>query len=164
MSEQSTLAIYPGSFDPITNGHIDIIRRACQIFDKVIVAVAQNISKKPLFSEQERAAMVQEVVKDFPQVTVDSFAGLLVHYAEQKGATAIIRGLRAMSDFEYEFQMAMVNRKLSDKLLTVFLMPHEKYSYLNSSIVKELAKFGGEISCFVPPFVEQQLAKKMREK
>lgn len=156
------IAIYPGSFDPITYGHIDIIKRATVLFDEVIIAVALNISKKPLFSEAERMDMIREAVKDSPNIYVDSFRGLLVQYAREKGAQAVIRGLRAVSDFEYELQMAQVNRKLDENLITVFLMPHEKYSYLNSTIVKELAKFNGNISCFVPPHVEEKLIQKLR--
>lgn len=156
------IAIYPGSFDPITYGHIDIIERAVTLFDQVVVAVARNINKSPLFSENERMEMISRAVGDIPQVRVDSFSGLLVKYAAAIGAQAVIRGLRAVSDFEYEMQMAMVNRKLDDNVVTVFLMPHEKYSYLNSSIVKELAKIGGEVSSFVPSFVHEQLLLKLR--
>ncbi len=157
------IAIYPGSFDPITYGHIDIIERATLLFDEVIIAVAKNIAKEPLFTEAERMEMIREAVKNNPAVKVDSFQGLLVDYATAKGAQAVIRGLRAVSDFEYELQMAQVNRKLNDKVITVFLMPHEKYAYLNSSIVKELARFNGSIRCFVPPHVEEKLIKKLRE-
>ncbi len=155
-------AIYPGSFDPITNGHIDIIKRAVTLFDRVIVAVARNIAKTPLFSEQERMQMIIDALKDEPAVAVDSFSGLLVDYARSVQARAIIRGLRAVSDFEFELQMALVNRKLDEQLVTVFLMPHEKYTYLNSSIVKELARFGGDVSHFVPAFVHNQLLAKLR--
>lgn len=155
-------AIYPGSFDPITNGHIDIIKRAVTLFDRVIVAVARNIAKTPLFSEQERMQMIVDAFKDEPGVAVDSFSGLLVEYARSVQARAIIRGLRAVSDFEFELQMALVNRKLDEQLVTVFLMPHEKYTYLNSSIVKELARFGGDVSHFVPAFVHNQLLAKLR--
>ena len=158
------IAIYPGSFDPITYGHIDIIERASNIFDRVIVAVALNLTKTPLFSVAERMAMIQTSVAHLPQVSVDSFDGLLVEYATRRKAQAVIRGLRAISDFEFELQMALVNRKLDEKLITVFLMPHEKYTYLNSSIVKELAKFGGHVECFVPQHVSMALAKKMRQK
>ncbi len=158
------IAIYPGSFDPITYGHIDIIKRASILFDEVIVAVARNIGKAPLFSEAERVEMITEAIQDLPTVRVDSFQGLLVDYARSVQAQAVIRGLRAVSDFEYEFQMALVNRKLDEHMITVFLMPHEKYSYLNSSIVKELARFNGEVNSFVPPHVKEKLAQKMREK
>jgi pantetheine-phosphate adenylyltransferase len=156
------IAIYPGSFDPITYGHIDIIKRSCTIFDEVIVAVARNLNKKSLFTEQERMNMIERSVQELSHVQVDSFDGLLVEYAAKMKADAVIRGLRAVSDFEFELQMALVNRKLDERLITVFLMPHEKYSYLNSSIVKELARLGGEIDCFVPDYVKDQLLKKLR--
>lgn len=158
------IAIYPGSFDPITFGHIDIIRRASLLFDQVIVAVARNLSKTPLFTEAERMEMIAEAIRELPSVRVESFTGLLVDYARQAGAQAVIRGLRAVSDFEYELQMALVNRKLDEHMITVFLMPHEKYSYLNSSIVKELARFDGDISSFVPPHVKARIVEKMRVK
>lgn len=154
------IAIYPGTFDPITNGHVDIIKRATLLFDKVIIAIAQNLDKEPLFSVSERKEMIQEAVKGLEGVEVDVFNGLLVDYARRRGAQAVIRGLRAVSDFEYEFQMALMNRKLFKELVTVFLMPNEKYTYLNSSIIKELAHFGGDISSFVPPFVASKLKEK----
>jgi pantetheine-phosphate adenylyltransferase len=156
------IAIYPGSFDPITFGHIDIIKRATMIFDEILVAVALNLNKTPLFNEEERVIMISESVKEMSTVRVDSFNGLLVDYALEKKAQAVIRGLRAVSDFEYELQMALVNRKLDENLIMVFLMPHENYSYLNSTIVKELARLGGDISSFVPSFVKDQLLKKLR--
>ncbi|MBN1479828.1 pantetheine-phosphate adenylyltransferase [candidate division KSB1 bacterium] len=156
------IAIYPGTFDPITNGHIDIIQRATALFDKVIVAVATNPQKKPLFTAEERMDMIVHVMRNYPQVEIDQIEGLLVDYAKKRNAHAVIRGLRAISDFEFELQMALVNRKLSEQLITVFLMPHESYSYLNSSIVKELAMFGGNIKCFVPDYVVQQLRKKIK--
>ncbi len=155
------VAIYPGTFDPITNGHIDIIRRATAIFDKVIVAVATNPQKKPLFSVDERKDMIATVLQDFPEVEIDSISGLLVDYAVKRQANAVIRGLRAISDFEFELQMALVNRKLSEELITVFMMPHENYSYLNSSIVKEVASFGGSIKCFVPDYVRDKVVQKL---
>jgi len=158
------IAIYPGSFDPITLGHIDIIKRASMLFDEVIVAVARNITKKPLFTEEEREAMIRESVKEIPHVSVDSFQSLLVDYAQSKKAVAIIRGLRAVSDFDYEFQMALVNRKMDENLITVFMMTHDQYSYLNSSIVKELARYGGRLDYFVPPHVEEKLIEKLRAK
>ena len=161
---KNKIAIYPGSFDPITLGHIDIIKRATCLFDSVIVTVANNIQKKPLFSVEERMDMVQNSVHQYENVSVDSFDGLLVNYAKMKNAVAMIRGLRAVSDFEHEFQMSLVNRKMDDELITVFLMTHDKYSYLNSSIVKELASFGGEISCFVPAYVKTKLLEKLRKK
>jgi pantetheine-phosphate adenylyltransferase len=157
------IAIYPGTFDPITNGHIDVLERAIEVFDKVIVTVARNSSKNPLFTDDERAEMIRRVVKKYgKKVEVDSFDGLLVKYAKSKHAVAIVRGLRAISDFEYEFQMALMNRKLSEKIFTVYLMPHERYTYLNSSIVREIASLGGDVRSFVPEYVAQQLAKKIR--
>ena len=132
--------IYPGTFDPITNGHVDIIQRAASLFDKVIVAIAENIEKEPTFSVPQRQEMIQAVAGDLPDIEVDSFTGLLVDYAKKRGAHGIIRGLRAVSDFEYEFQMALMNRRLAQEVVTVFLMPNEKYTYLNSSIVKEVAR------------------------
>lgn len=157
------IAIYPGTFDPITYGHLDIIERACTIFDAVIVAVALNSSKRPLFSKSERVKMIREVVKKYKNVEVDSFNGLLVEYAKKKKADAIVRGLRAVSDFEYEFQMALANRKLAKSLTTVFLMPHEQYTYLNSSVVREIAMLGGDVSAFVPPSVKKHLALRFRK-
>ena len=157
-------AIYPGTFDPITYGHLDVIERAAMLFDRVVVAVAENSSKRPLFSDEERAAMIRAAVKKHANVSVDSFHGLLVDYARRKKAVAIVRGLRAVSDFEYEFQMALANRSLAKGITTVFLMPHEKYTYLNSSIVREIALFGGDVHRFVPPAVRAALAKKMRER
>jgi pantetheine-phosphate adenylyltransferase len=156
------VAIYPGTFDPITNGHLDIIQRATLLFDRVIVAEAMNIEKKPLFSVSERLEMIKEVTSDISDVSVDSFEGLLVDYAEKMGACAVIRGLRAISDFDYEFQMALINRKLNDKIVTVFLMPDERHIYINSSIVKEVARFGGNVSCFVPDIVLEKLKKRLR--
>lgn len=156
------VAIYPGTFDPITNGHIDIIQRATLLFDKVIVAEAINIDKTPLFSVSERLEMIKEVTRDMPGISVDSFEGLLVNYAEKMGACAVIRGLRAISDFDYEFQMALINRKLNEKIVTVFLVPSERHTYINSSIVKEVAKFGGDVSCFVPAFVLEKLQKRLK--
>lgn len=156
------IAIYPGTFDPITNGHIDILLRAREIFDRVIVAVACTTMKKPLFTPAERLEMISELMRRYRNVEVDRFEGLLVRYAHSKKATAIVRGLRALSDFEYEFQMALTNRKLDGRIATVFLMPHEKYTYLNSSIVRELAFLGGDVSEFVPPSVRRRLAAKMK--
>ncbi|TLY33180.1 MAG: pantetheine-phosphate adenylyltransferase [Ignavibacteria bacterium] len=156
------IAIYPGTFDPITNGHVDIIDRAREIFDRVIVAVAGSTNKRTLFSSAERIAMIREIVKKHKNVSVDRFDGLLVRYAQSKKAIAIVRGLRAVSDFEYEFQMALTNRKLDGDITTVFLMPHEKYTYLNSSIVRELATLGGDVTEFVPPNVRRRLTEKMK--
>lgn len=158
------IGIYPGTFDPVTNGHIDIIKRAVMLFDEVIVGVTTNPSKSPLFKIDERIQMIQNSIPDLAGVQVESFDDLLVNYALKKEATAIIRGLRATSDFEFEFQMALVNRKLSDKLVTVFLMPHEKFTYLNSTIVKEVASFQGDVSCFVTPEVNKRLKAKFGNK
>ena len=155
-------AIYPGTFDPITFGHIDVIERARDVFDKVIVTIALNTAKQPLFTDKERVAMVKEVVKKYKNVEVDSFTGLLIQYAKRKKATAIVRGLRALSDFEHEFQMALTNRKLEEKITTVFVMPHERYTYLNSTIVREIARFGGDLRQFVPPSVRKRLLEKMK--
>ena len=157
-----TIAIYPGTFDPITNGHIDILERAIKLFDRVVITIARNSSKNPLFTEQERLDMISGVVKKYKNVEVDSFEGLLVTYARRKKATAIVRGLRAISDFEFEFQMALMNRKLDDMVETVFLMPNEKFTYLNSSIVREIARLGGEVSDFVPPLVRLTLERKIQ--
>ena len=158
------IAIYPGTFDPITNGHIDIIKRALKLFDKVIITVARNSAKDPLFSEEERLAMIREAVRKLKGVEVDTFDGLLVKYARRKNATAFVRGLRAISDFEYELQMALMNRKLNEDLVTVFLMPNEKYTYLDSSIVREIASHHGNVSKFVPPHVLRELKKKFSHK
>ena len=156
--------IYPGSFDPLTNGHLDVIKRATKLFDRVIVAVAESSSKKPFFTLAERKRMLAGVVKDIPNVTATSFPGLLVDFAAKKKACAIIRGLRVVSDFEFEFQMALMNRRLKERIETVFMMPRGKYIYLSSSLVKEVARLGGEVSSFVPASVEQALRKKLRAK
>ncbi len=155
-------AIYPGTFDPVTFGHMDIIKRAVKLFDRIIVAVARDTQKDTLFTAEERMAMIGEVV-DIEDVDIDQFRGLLVEYARSRGACALIRGLRAVSDFEYEFQMALVNRKLSKDLTTVFLMPHEQYTHLNSSIVREVASLGGDVSPYVPTPVMVRLNDKFRE-
>ena len=152
--------IYPGTFDPVTNGHIDVIKRAIDLFDEVIVTVAKNPSKNSLFTVEERLTMLNESLKEFETVRVDSFGGLIVDHAKEVGAIGIIRGLRAISDFEYEFQMALMNRKLSEELRTIFLMPHEKYTYLNSTIVRNLSQFDGDVSDFVPPIVVKMLEEK----
>ncbi len=157
-------AIYPGSFDPITNGHVDIILRGAEVFDRLIVLVAVNSEKKTLFSLSERLELIREVFKDHPKVEVDSFEGLLVRYMKSKDVRVVIRGLRAVSDFEYEFQMALMNRKLEGEVTTVFLMPHEKYTYLNSGIVREIARAGGDVSEFVPPGVRSMLRKKFKRR
>ncbi len=156
------IAIYPGTFDPITNGHLDILERAVNLFDKVIITIARNSSKRPLFTEKERLKLIREAVKSFPQVEVDSFEGLLVDYCRKKNAIAVVRGLRAISDFEYELQMALMNRKLNPAVQTVFLMPNEKYTYLNSSIVREIARLGGDVSDFVPAVVKKALDRKIK--
>lgn len=154
------IVIYPGTFDPITFGHLDVIQRASELFDVVIVAVLENALKKPLFTKEERVEMIKHSIQGMTNVEVDVFEGLLVEYAKQKGAIAIIRGLRAVSDFEYEFQMALMNRKISNGITTVFLMPHEKYTYLNSSIVRELARLKANVSDFVPAYVAEKLKEK----
>lgn len=156
------IAIYPGTFDPITFGHLDVIQRASELFDIVIVAVLENAAKEPLFSKDERVEMIREAVVGLNNVEVDVFDGLLVEYAKRKNAVAIIRGLRAVSDFEYEFQMALMNRKISNGITTVFLMPHEKYTYLNSTIVRELARLHANVSDFVPQHVAEKLKEKFK--
>ena len=154
------IAIYPGTFDPFTFGHVDILERALKLFDRVIVTVARNASKSPLFTEEERMNLIRSVVGNDERVEIDSFDGLLVDYAREKRAAALVRGLRAISDFEYELQMALMNRKLDDRVETVFLMPIEKYTYLNSSIVREIARFHGDVSGFVPKPVQEALTRK----
>jgi pantetheine-phosphate adenylyltransferase len=152
--------IYPGTFDPVTYGHIDIIKRAKELFDYVVVTVAVNPGKTPLFTLKERIYMLKESLRDYENIIVDSFDGLVVEHAHQVGAIGIIRGLRAVSDFEYEFQMALMNRKLANDIATIFLMPGEKYTYLNSSIVRNLAGLKSDVSDFVPPVVASELKKK----
>jgi pantetheine-phosphate adenylyltransferase len=154
--------IYPGSFDPLTNGHLDVIQRAAKLFDRVIVAVATNEKKNPLFALDKRVALVKGAVRQLPSVEVDSFDGLLVEYAVSHNAQAIIRGLRAVSDFEFEFQLALMNRKLNEKIETIFMMPKDTYTFLSSRIVKEIARLGGDVSAFVPPHVQATLAKKLK--
>ena len=153
-------AVFPGSFDPLTNGHVDIIERGSRMFDHIIVAVAVNAEKVPFFSVDERVAIIREVFRNQPIVEVDTFDGLLVDYARRRGASALIRGLRAVSDFEYEFQMALMNRRLNHDLETVFLMPDEKYTYTSSRLIKEVFMLGGEVSGLVPPMVEERLRNK----
>jgi pantetheine-phosphate adenylyltransferase len=155
------LGVYPGTFDPITHGHTDIIERSLRLFDGLIVAVALNPRKHPLFDLAERVEMVKTVTKDYPGVHVEPFEGLLVNYVRQRGAKAVIRGLRATSDFEYEFQMALINRKLDDGVETVFFMPKEEYSYLTSSIIKEVASLGGTLKDFVHPEVAKRLLQRL---
>lgn len=152
-------AIYPGSFDPLTNGHLDIIQRASKIFDRVVVAVARNESKTPLFSINQRRQLVGECVEHLPNVEVDGFTGLLVEYVERRGSDVIIRGLRAVSDFEFEFQMALMNRKLNERVETIFMMPKDTYTFLSSGLVKEIARLGGDVTPFVPPQVREALMR-----
>lgn len=153
-------AIYPGTFDPITYGHLDVIERAAGLFDKVIVTLAVHSQKSPLFSTDERKELIQKSIEHLSNVAVDACHGLLVEFAESKNACAIIRGLRAVSDFDYEFQIALANRVLSPKISTVFLMPGEHYTYLNSSIVREVARLGGSVDSFVPPHVVEALRRR----
>jgi pantetheine-phosphate adenylyltransferase len=156
------IAIYPGSFDPLTNGHLDVVQRAAKLFDRVIVAVAKNEGKQPLFPLEERVALVQRSVRRLPQVRVDAFDGLLVDYVVSKNARAIVRGLRAVSDFEFEFQLALMNRKLNENVETIFMMPKDTYTFLSSRIVKEIARLGGDVSPFVPGHVQKALKKKLK--
>lgn len=156
--------IYPGTFDPVTNGHIDIIKRARELFDSVVVTVAVNPGKTPLFTVEERVFMLKESLRNYDNIFVDSFDGLVVDHAHNVGAIGIIRGLRAISDFEYEFQMALMNRKLAKDIATIFLMPHEKYTYLNSSIIRNLASLQSDVSDFVPQAVNDALIKKFPNK
>ena len=153
-------AIYPGSFDPVTNGHLDVIERARKLFDEVIVAVAHNDEKQPLFSLDERLDLLRQTVGEIDNVRIAEFKGLLVEFAKEERARAVIRGLRAVSDFEFEFQMALMNRKLDAAAETIFLMPKEEYTYLSSRIVKEIARLGGDVSSFVPTCVAKALATK----
>ncbi len=156
------IAIYPGSFDPLTNGHLDVVQRAAKLFDRVIVAVAKNEGKHPLFTLDERVALVSASVKKMPNVTVDAFDGLLVDYVVSKNARAIVRGLRAISDFEFEFQLALMNRKLNENVETIFMMPKDTYTFLSSRIVKEIARLGGDVRPFVPEPVQAALKKKLK--
>jgi pantetheine-phosphate adenylyltransferase len=153
--------IYPGSFDPLTNGHLDVIERAAKLFDHVIVAVARNDSKHPLFSQEERLHMMARAVRNLPHVEADAFEGLLIEYVERRGAQAVIRGLRAVSDFEFEFQLALMNRKLNERIETIFMMPKDTYTFLSSRLVKEIASLGGDVSAFVPAHVRAALSGKL---
>ena len=155
------IAIYPGSFDPLTNGHLDVVQRAAKLFDRVVIAVAENDSKQPLFTLAERVALVKKAVAHLPNVQTDSFGGLLVEYAAAQKAQAIVRGLRAVSDFEFEFQLALMNRKLDEKIETIFMMPKDTYTFLSSRIIKEIARLGGDVSSFVPPNVQVALKRKL---
>ena len=156
------IAIYPGSFDPVTYGHLDIIKRAAKIFDKVIVAVAHNNEKEPLFSVPERVELLKKATKGIKGIEVDDFHGLVVDYVRRKNARVVVRGLRMISDFEYEFQMALTNSKLTDDVETIFMMPSEAYSYLSSKLIKEIASLGANLKGFVPGFVEKAIKSKMR--
>jgi pantetheine-phosphate adenylyltransferase len=158
------IAIYPGSFDPLTNGHLDVVQRAAKLFDRVIVAVAENDAKHPLFTLKERAALVKQAVAHLPNVETDSFDCLLVEYAAARQAKAIVRGLRAVSDFEFEFQLALMNRKLAESIETIFMMPKDTYTFLSSRIVKEIARLGGDIGAFVPAHVQAAMNKKLKRK
>jgi pantetheine-phosphate adenylyltransferase len=158
---KTSVAIYPGSFDPVTNGHLDLIGRGEKMFDRLIVAVLKNAEKSPLFSLPERVDMLREVTKHWDSVEVDVFEGLLVDYARKRGAAVILRGIRAVSDYEYELQMALMNRKLEPRLETVFMLPGESYSYLSSKLVREIAQLGGPLTDLVPPIVEQRLRSKV---
>jgi pantetheine-phosphate adenylyltransferase len=155
-------AIYPGSFDPLTNGHLDVVQRAAKLFDRVVVAVAKNEGKSPLFAHNERIALVKQGLKHLPNVEADAFDGLLVDYVVSKKARAIVRGLRAISDFEFEFQLALMNRKLNENIETIFMMPKDTYTFLSSRIVKEIARLGGDVSAFVPAHVQTALIKKLK--
>jgi len=158
---KTSVAIYPGSFDPVTNGHLDLIERGEKMFDKLIVAVLKNVDKEPLFSLDERIDMLREVTKQWDSVEIDVFQGLLVEYARKRGAAVILRGIRAVSDYEYELQMALMNRKLEPRLETVFMLPGETYSYLSAKLVREIAHLGGPLTGLVPPIVEQRLRAKV---
>lgn len=154
-------AIYPGSFDPITNGHLDVIQRAAKLFDEVVVAVAFNEQKTSLFPVDERVALIQHASATVPNIRIERFDGLLVDFARQQQASAVVRGLRAISDFEFEFQMALMNRKLEPEIETIFMMPAEKYTYISSRIVKEIARLGGDVTAFVPASVAEALQTRL---
>ncbi len=157
------IAIYPGSFDPITNGHIDVIERASSLFEKVIVAIVDNPqSKNFMFNQKERLSLVVKSIERFENVEVEVFSGLLIDYAQLKKASVVVRGLRAISDFEYEFQMALMNRKLDSNINTLFLMPHQKYIHISSSLIKEIASLGGDVSSYVPKHIEALLKDKYK--
>lgn len=160
-------AIYPGSFDPVTNGHLDIIARGCKLFDEIIIAILVNMEKQPLFTPEERREMLLEAVGEIEsgncRLLVEDFQGLLVHYAVQREADAIVRGIRAISDYEFELQMALMNRRLEPRIETVFMMPAEAYSYVSSRLVKEVFQLGGTIKGLVPPFVEERMREKLEK-
>jgi len=155
------LVVYPGSFDPLTNGHLDLIERAVKLFDRVVVAIAENEAKHPLFSLQERKTLVEASLVGLPNVEVETFTGLLVDYVDRRGGQAILRGLRAVSDFEFEFQLALMNRKLNQRVETIFMMPKDTYTFLSSRVIKEIARLGGEVACFLPRPVQDALAAKL---
>ncbi|MDE3068365.1 MAG: pantetheine-phosphate adenylyltransferase [Verrucomicrobiota bacterium] len=155
-------AIYPGSFDPVTNGHLDVVQRAAKLFDRVVVAVAKNDSKQPLFTLEERLALVREATAHLPNVQAGTFDGLLVEYVAAQNAQVIVRGLRAVSDFEFEFQLALMNRKLDENIETIFMMPKDTYTFLSSRMVKEIARLGGDVGAFVPAHVQTALIRKLK--
>ncbi len=154
------VAVFPGSFDPLTNGHVDIVLRCAHLFERIVVGVLVNSEKTPLFSAEDRVAMIRDVFREYPNIEVDTFDGLLVDYARRKRASAIVRGLRAVSDFEYEFQMALMNRHLEPTLETVFMMPAEQYTYLSSRLIKEVFRLGGDVRGLVPSVVEERLRRR----
>lgn len=156
------IAVYPGSFDPITNGHLDIIERASKLYDKLIIGVLNNASKNPIFTAFERKAMIDEVTRDMPNVSCDVFSGLLVDFAKQNGASVIVKGLRTVADFEYEFQMALLNKALNPEYETMFMMTNTKYSYISSSMVKEVAKYNGDLEGLVPQIVVSKINDKIQ--
>ena len=162
-SKLHTKILYPGTFDPITNGHVDLVTRATKLFDEVVIAVALGHHKKPMFSFDQRVDMVETVFADLPQVSVVGFEGLLVDFMREKNATAVLRGLRAMSDFEYEFQLANMNRELDENFEAVFLTPAQNYSFISSTMIREVAKLGGDVTKFVPPCVRQAFAQKFNK-
>jgi pantetheine-phosphate adenylyltransferase len=159
-----TLAIYPGSFDPLTNGHVDIITRGARLFDRIVVAVLINAEKSPLFTIEERVDIARAVFKDMPNVEVDTFDGLLVDYVERRNAQVIVRGLRAVSDFEFEFQMALMNQRLNGRIETIFMMPAEQYTYISSRLIKEVFRLGGRVHVQMPDMVEERLRRKLAER
>ncbi len=159
-----TIAVYPGSFDPLTNGHVDIIARGARLFDRIVVAILVNIEKAPLFSAEERVEIAGAVFRDLPNVEVDTFDGLLVDYVQRRNAQVIVRGLRAVSDFEYEFQMALMNQRLNHAIETVFMMPAERYTYISSRMIKEVFSLGGRVNGLVPEMVEDRLRRKLAER